>query len=244
MLLSKETRRALDQIKDDTSSLICLRDTDSYSSTRTSTTTRSSILNVMFNFDRELFNSKVYQETMRSIIRRTIRGGRNDKRQDSIAALETQKLLWGSTKAKNKAKLRNQEIESQLKKDRKEQSLEINLLLLGARGSGKSTAARQMKLSADGSYTRSERESFKEAIFNYIVQAMREILDAMESLDLSLDSPENEHHVRTIRLQPPVIEEPSLSPKSGHAIEALWKDKAVQEFCRKSEEYQIDSSES
>ena len=155
---------------------------------------------------------------------------------------------------------RNEEIENQLKKDRLSQRNEIKMLLLGmfasaivlesqrliarlgAGESGKSTILKQMKLIHEGSYSRDERDSFKEIIYSNTVQSMRVILEAMESLELPLEDQRAEYHVQTIFMQPAQIEGESLPPEVGNAIDALWKDAGVQECFSRSREYQLNDS--
>ena len=112
----------------------------------------------------------------------------------------------------------------------------------GAGESGKSTILKQMKLIHEGSYSRDERESFKEIIYSNTVQSMRVILEAMESLELPLDDQRTEYHVQTIFMQPAQIEGESLPPEVGNAIDSLWKDAGVQECFKRSREYQLNDS--
>jgi hypothetical protein len=56
-------------MRDDSSSLIVLRDSESYLTDTTCSTERSSRLSVKFSFDHELLQSRVYQGTVRSLIR-------------------------------------------------------------------------------------------------------------------------------------------------------------------------------
>ncbi len=93
-----------------------------------------------------------------------------------------------------------------------------------------------MKLIHEGGYSRDERESFKEIIFSNTVQSMRVILEAMESLELPLEDQRMEYHVQTIFMQPAQIEGDVLPPEVGGAIEALWKDRGVQECFKRSRE--------
>ncbi|KAL8845059.1 MAG: hypothetical protein Q9176_000731 [Flavoplaca citrina] len=130
----------------------------------------------------------------------------------------------GMSTEEKEGKARNEEIENQLKRDKMSQRSEIKMLLLGAGESGKSTILKQMKLIHEGSYSRDERESFKEIIYSNTVQSMRVILEAMESLELPLDDQRTEYHVQTIFMQPAQIEGESLPPEVGNAIDALWKD--------------------
>ena len=166
----------------------------------------------------------------------------------------------GMSTEEKEGKERNEQIENQLKRDKLSQRNEIKMLLLGmthggtttrsqfantrtgAGESGKSTILKQMKLIHEGSYSRDERESFKEIIYSNTVQSMRVILEAMESLELPLDDQRTEYHVQTIFMQPAQIEGESLPPEVGGAIDALWKDAGVQECFKRSREYQLNDS--
>jgi guanine nucleotide-binding protein G(i) subunit alpha len=99
-----------------------------------------------------------------------------------------------------------------------------------------------MKLIHEGSYSRDERDSFKEIIFSNTVQSMRVILEAMESLELPLADQRAEYHVQTVFMQPAQIEGESLPSEVGIAIEALWRDAGVQECFKRSREYQLNDS--
>lgn len=99
-----------------------------------------------------------------------------------------------------------------------------------------------MKLIHEGSYSRDERDGFKEIIYSNTVQSMRVVLEAMESLELPLEDQRNEYHVQTIFMQPAQIEGDSLPPEVGNAIDALWRDGGVQDCFRRSREYQLNDS--
>jgi hypothetical protein len=70
MLESKPTRKIFDQIKDNSSSLMVLRDSASYSSFLTQDTGVSSKFSAHFDFDSDLLNSRVYQVAVRTILGR------------------------------------------------------------------------------------------------------------------------------------------------------------------------------
>lgn len=67
-----QTRQILEQVKDDSSSLIVLRDTISSYGSRATNTSNSSALDWNFSFDNEVLSSKVYQGHIRSLIRRAL----------------------------------------------------------------------------------------------------------------------------------------------------------------------------
>ena len=67
-----QTRQILEQVKDDSSSLIVLRDSSSFYSSRATNSSNSSQLDRRFSFDNEVLRSKVYQGQIRSLIRRAL----------------------------------------------------------------------------------------------------------------------------------------------------------------------------
>lgn len=69
MLRSDELRQIIDLVKDETSSLILLQDNDSHRISHSIVTECSSTIDVRFEFDREILNSKVYQMAIRSNMR-------------------------------------------------------------------------------------------------------------------------------------------------------------------------------
>ncbi|CAE6426762.1 unnamed protein product [Rhizoctonia solani] len=146
-----------------------------------------------------------------------------------------------STGMDDEGKARNDEIESQLKKDRMNAKNEIKMLLLGAGESGKSTVLKQMKLIHHGGYNNQERESYKEIIFSNTLQSMRAILEAMPALDLQLH-PQNDPRRGIVMALPGQMETDSLPPDVSDALVSLWQDPGVREAVRRSREFQLNDS--
>lgn len=69
---SDESRRIVNQIEDDKSSLLWLRDVNSDHSRASISTENSQMLDTTFDFDREIFNSKAYQAAIRSNMRQAL----------------------------------------------------------------------------------------------------------------------------------------------------------------------------
>ncbi|RIA86013.1 guanine nucleotide binding protein, alpha subunit [Glomus cerebriforme] len=136
----------------------------------------------------------------------------------------------------------NEEIESQIRRDKLMMRNEIKMLLLGAGESGKSTILKQMKLIHDGGYSPEERESFKEIIFSNTVQSMRVILEAMETMGIRFRDENNQKHSTIILNLPNQIEGDHLPQEVSIAIKALWADGGVQEAFGRSREYQLNDS--
>jgi len=140
------------------------------------------------------------------------------------------------------AKQKSDAIERQLKLDGKGMEREIKILLLGTGESGKSTVVKQMKRMHEGEYSQRERENFKDAVFANTVQPMQDILQALETLNIGLGGLESGKHAGIIKAQPATIESDRLSLEVADAIAALWKNEAVQECYKRSNEYQLNDS--
>ncbi|MCJ1283127.1 guanine nucleotide-binding protein subunit alpha [Xylographa opegraphella] len=72
LLQSFESRQLMQRLRDDTSSLLWLRDTESILSRKTMSTFNSKLLETIFDFDGEVFNSKVYQGALRSNMKQVL----------------------------------------------------------------------------------------------------------------------------------------------------------------------------
>ncbi|CAO3661358.1 unnamed protein product [Umbelopsis vinacea] len=116
------------------------------------------------------------------------------------------------------------------------------MLLLGAGEFGKSTILKQMKLIHDGGYSQDERESFREIIYSNTTQSMRVILEAMESMGINFEYPQNREHAALILDQPPQIESDIMPQEVGNAVKALWQDNGVKQAFSRSNEYQLNDS--
>ncbi|CCM03889.1 uncharacterized protein FIBRA_06040 [Fibroporia radiculosa] len=146
-----------------------------------------------------------------------------------------------SSPVDEEAKARNDEIESQLKRDRMMAKNEIKMLLLGAGESGKSTVLKQMKLIHHGGYNEQERDSYKEIIFSNTIQSMRAILEALPVLDIQLN-PQNDARKSVILSLPVQIEGDILAADIIDSVRGLWNDPGVKEAVSRSREFQLNDS--
>ncbi|KIO31398.1 hypothetical protein M407DRAFT_19543 [Tulasnella calospora MUT 4182] len=137
---------------------------------------------------------------------------------------------------------RHQEIERQLKKDKAEVKRQVNILLLGAGESGKSTVLKQMKLMYDGEYTDQERLAYKEIIFANVVQCMSVVLQSLDTLGLAIQ-PANESFAGAVtNTDQSFLEQEHLPQPLSEALLKLWRDPAVVAAVRRSKEFQLNDS--
>ncbi|CAO3656640.1 unnamed protein product [Mucor fragilis] len=137
--------------------------------------------------------------------------------------------------------IRNKEIDTQIKQAKADSQREIKLLLLGAGESGKSTVLKQIKLIHYGGYSQEERDEFKEIVYSNTVQSMRVILEAMETMQVSLENQAVGNRYRDIVCALP-IQVQSWSAELVEAIQYLWKDKNLLSVYDRYQEYQLNDS--
>lgn len=115
---------------------------------------------------------------------------------------------------------------------------QVKLLILGSSESGKTTLFKDIELCAGGGYTREDRDCFAEIIRRNIVDGIRIILKAMESLEIPLQNKENEHHAQYILMWAAQAGDGCSAEAATAAITELWADTGVQEAFRRRHEYQ------
>lgn len=149
-----------------------------------------------------------------------------------------------SEEAKEQKRI-NQEIERQLRKDKRDARRELKLLLLGTGESGKSTFIKQMRIIHGAGYSDEDKRGFIKLVFQNIFMAMNSMIRAMDLLaipygDLACQLKLKEHAelVRTVDYESvTTFEEPYVT-----AIKALWADSGIQHCYDRRREYQLTDS--
>jgi len=143
----------------------------------------------------------------------------------------------------DEAKARNDEIESQLKRDRMMAKNEIKMLLLGAGESGKSTIAKQMKFLFMDGFNKEERDSYKGIIASNTVGSMRVLVAAAADMGIEIVE-QKEAADRFMNETSGTQFSGALTPAIGKDIKALWNDPAVKATYARSAEFQLNDSAS
>ncbi|KAK6753157.1 hypothetical protein RB195_012638 [Necator americanus] len=120
----------------------------------------------------------------------------------------------------------------------------VKLLLLGAGECGKSTVLKQMRILHDHGFSQEEAEQQKGVVYNNTVQAMAQILRAMNGLKISLEDPSKEADARVVldTIKAGQESEP-FTPELTQALKNLWADPAVSVTAiNRGNEYQLTES--
>ncbi|KAL0979682.1 hypothetical protein UPYG_G00188190 [Umbra pygmaea] len=135
----------------------------------------------------------------------------------------------------------NQEIEKQLKRDKKDSRMEVKLLLLGTGESGKSTFIKQMRVIHGTGYSEEDKRGFTKLIYWNIFTAMQSMIRAMETLNIPYAEVQNQEYASMLS-EVEVDNVNALETGQVDAIRSLWRDSGVQECYDRRREYQLSDS--
>ncbi|CAK7564379.1 MAG: Guanine nucleotide-binding protein alpha-2 subunit [Sporothrix epigloea] len=142
-------------------------------------------------------------------------------------------------------KKRSQKIDKELEEDSKRLRRECKILLLGSGESGKSTIVKQMKIIHLKGYSDDELFSYRPTVFKNLLECARAVINAMRQFEIEPQSEENRAYCDyllnySIGSGP----QPSIDPKVGDAVLAVWNDPAREQLMeRQTEFYLMDSAE-
>ncbi|XP_063311093.1 guanine nucleotide-binding protein G(q) subunit alpha [Pelobates fuscus] len=135
----------------------------------------------------------------------------------------------------------NDEIERQLRRDKRDARRELKLLLLGTGESGKSTFIKQMRIIHGSGYSDEDKRGFTKLVYQNIFTAMQAMIRAMETLKIPYKYEHNKGHALLIR-EVDVEKVSTFENPYVDAIKYLWNDPGIQECYDRRREYQLSDS--
>ncbi|XP_038853460.1 guanine nucleotide-binding protein G(q) subunit alpha isoform X1 [Salvelinus namaycush] len=140
----------------------------------------------------------------------------------------------------------NDEIERQLRRDKRDARRELKLLLLGTGESGKSTFIKQMRIIHGAGYSDEDKRGFTKLVYQNIFTAMQSMIRATETLRIPykyehnkfFSSQGNANVVREVDVE----KVSTLANPYIDAIKCLWNDPGIQEAYDRRREYQLSDS--
>ncbi|KDR09595.1 Guanine nucleotide-binding protein G(q) subunit alpha [Zootermopsis nevadensis] len=145
-----------------------------------------------------------------------------------------------SEEAKEQKRI-NQEIERQLRRDKRDARRELKLLLLGTGESGKSTFIKQMRIIHGSGYSDEDKRGFIKLVYQNIFMAMQSMIRAMDLLKIQYAESSNIDKAELIR----TVDYETVTTFDSPYVEAikdLWSDAGIQECYDRRREYQLTDS--
>ncbi|KAL6096713.1 gnaq [Pungitius sinensis] len=135
----------------------------------------------------------------------------------------------------------NDEIERQLRRDKKDSRREFKLLLLGTGESGKSTFIKQMRIIHGRGYSDEDKRGFTRLVYQNIFTATQAMIQAMSALNIPYTYEQNKENASIVR-GVDVERVTTLTSVYVDAIKCLWSDPGIQECYHRKREYQLSDS--
>ncbi|XP_019503832.1 PREDICTED: guanine nucleotide-binding protein G(q) subunit alpha-like [Hipposideros armiger] len=135
----------------------------------------------------------------------------------------------------------NDEIERQLRRDKRDARRELKLLLLGTGESGKSTFIKQMRIIHGSGYSDEDKRGFTKLVYQNIFTAMQAMIRAMDTLKIPYKYEHNKAHAQLVR-EVDVEKVSAFENPYVDAIKSLWNDPGIQECYDRRREYQLSDS--
>ncbi|KAM4754238.1 guanine nucleotide-binding protein G(q) subunit alpha isoform 1-T1 [Cyanocitta cristata] len=154
--------------------------------------------------------------------------------------LESMMACCLSEEAKEARRI-NDEIERQLRRDKRDARRELKLLLLGTGESGKSTFIKQMRIIHGSGYSDEDKRGFTKLVYQNIFTAMQAMIRAMDTLKIPYKYDHNKAHAQLVR-EVDVEKVSTFENPYVNALRSLWNDPGIQECYDRRREYQLSDS--
>ena len=127
----------------------------------------------------------------------------------------------------------------------------VDILLLGAAETGKSTIMRQMKIIHDGEMTSDSLRSYRNHVINNVKKCVHQLISAVSSSSLSWESEEAEHAAAALKEMNAISynntagDESALvvaEPDQYSLVSAVWNDGAAQTCWSRANEFSLPDS--
>lgn len=236
LLRDSKTRKVIGRVELDSASLFVHRDSSSFISRWSDNLSKFSI---RFDFDRELFVTKVYEKVFRGSVKDSLLRQHGLTRQENNK-VSTKQQTPAMSREEIQAKRRSQAIDRTLEEDSRRLRRECKVLLLGTAESGKGEIVKQMKIIHQNGYTRDELIGYRYTIHRNVIDCAKALVEAIKMLDIRPESDVNSSYYNFL-LDYTVDPDPDVPLKDtvGEAIDALWKDPFIAEVLESSDEFYL-----
>jgi guanine nucleotide-binding protein G(i) subunit alpha len=169
-----------------------------------------------FQFDRELFLSKVYERALRSSLMESLRRQQADIESTKSPAIPRMTRL----ELENQAK-RSRAVDLLLKRDRRPPELKV--LLLGGPESETETIAMQLKIMHGNDHSAEELTVYRDRVRRTVLRDMRVVIEHLRETGIELDNEDMNHAeiiLQEIGKNKACVTE--ITPATANAMESLW----------------------
>ena len=176
-----------------------------------------------FEFDRELFTSRIYERWIRGSVKKSLRQQQGD------VGTRTERI-------------RSQAIDRAIQDDLTRLKREFRVLALGSDSRYNIMNAFKAEYLRD--YLGQERSQYRSIILQNVVENAKSLVDAMEQLEIAPETEANVEHCKFLAAYELGMEVPGsgLDPKFVNAVSSLWKDPCINTLMEERSDLFLDES--
>jgi hypothetical protein len=222
----------------DSASLFVHRDSSSFISRWSDSLSK---LSIRFEFDRELFVTKVYERWLRSTVKDSLQRRQESLQQGNGKTFTKPRMLAISNEDVENRK-RSYAIDRKLEEDSMRLRRENKILVLGTVGSGKEDIIKMMEIHQNG-YTTEELKMYRHAVYRNIINCAKDLIEGMTMNGIEPELEANRDYGNFL-LHYTLDPDPDapLEQSVGQAIEALWDDPSIPKVLESWFEFKIGNS--
>ena len=214
MLEQTASRKIFRRVRDDSSSLNVQRDSSSLYSRWTGSISDISKISKVFDFERELFISKLYERALQNPLKHTLEILRRQKPQ-----IKRPRVVATAEEIR-----RSQMIDRKLEEDSRRLRREVKVLLLGDLECGR-TIVKQMKIIHQNGYTMDELALYELTVKKNVLEIMEIMVSIAKMVGTELDEATKtraELLSKEIQKSQPSAADIILTAETAKAVHGLW----------------------
>lgn len=202
LLQKSSTRKTLKLVEHDSASLVVLRDSASQCSRGSDNLSK---LSVEFQFDHEIFGSKVYERCLRGFVKQTLR------QQQPRSGL-----------------VQSQVVHHRLEQDEKQTMSEIKVLLLGSPDCGKDAFLLNFRILQQCGLSIDELATYRALIYENVIDRAKALVEAMKRYEIRPELEDNQKYCDFLMEYPGINDsQTSMEAEVGVAISSIWCDPCI-----------------
>jgi guanine nucleotide-binding protein subunit alpha len=190
----------------------------------------------VFDFDRELFISKVYERALQNSLRDTVKNLRQQQPQIKEPQIKRPRLVPTAKEIG-----RSQMIDRELERDSQKLRREAKVLLLGDPECGHAVVE-QMKIIHQNGYTTDERALYKLTIKKDVLRIMKIMVSIVDMVGTELDETAKAYAEllsKEIQKSQPGAANIVLTAETAKAVYGLWTSEKFQSICSENTDINI-----
>jgi hypothetical protein len=232
ILESSGTRKIVQRVKDDSSSLYVQRSSTSVHSRASQYTDNLSNFSKSFEFDRTLRETKVYEPFLKVTTKTAVETWRRQKKKVTSSSTSirasVEKLRFQSSPAQEEGSQKSQAIDDEIQRERRSHRNSCKVLVLGDEDYGQ-LFLKQMKIHHSNGFTTEELQIYKGVVKSNIWYIIQQIVSVVSTLEMDEKTKNLVEFLSQEFAKYPAPDTATFST-AVEALQELWASKQLREL--------------